>query len=170
MPYWPPDSAPAEPPQMPQAGTPGPPPVPYSGPGFALAPDIQAPLPDVSPGHTPGPLVMEGVAGANYVTSSQLAAPNPNPYEAGQVSPVMWPGGPDPGGRDIVAGAVGGAVAAAEARFGELQGDTYGLGSHVGDIVTLPPSPLDPGVGSTGTTDPAGHYYDPPRSYGDEPA
>jgi hypothetical protein len=113
---------------------------------------------------------MDGVAGANYVTSSPLAAPNVNPYEAGSVSPVVWPGDNDPGGRDIVSGAVAGAVAAAEARFGELRGDTYGLGSHIGDLMSFPPSPLDPGAGP-GLTDPEGHYYTPPRAYeGNEPA
>ena len=165
MPYWPPDTPPEVPPQMPQAGA-GPAPVPFGGDQSAG----NAPLPPVSvPIGTPGPGVLAGTAGANHVTSSELAAPAVNPYEAGSVSPVMFPGDADPGGRDIVSGTVAGAVASAEARFGELRGDTYGLGSHVGDIVTLPPSPLDPGAGP-GLTDPAGHYYDPPRSYGDEPA
>jgi len=169
MPYWPPDTPPETPGQMPQASTPGAAPVPYAGGDQRPEPPLYS-VPGVSPDHTPGPQVMQGVAGANYVTSSPLAAPNPNPYEAGAPSPVLFPGDADPGGRDIVSGAVAGAVAAAEARFGKLQGDTYGLGSHVGDIVPLPASPLDPGVGLTGTTDPAGHYYDPPRSYGDEPS
>src|SRR5258708_4968821 len=43
MPYWPPDTPPAEPPQMPAAGS-GPAPVPYGGPGFAIAPSMLAPL------------------------------------------------------------------------------------------------------------------------------
>jgi len=164
MPYYPPDSAPEVPPMMPQAGTPGPAPVPYGGPSFALAPDSGAPLPDVSLASPPGGEVMSTVPGA-----SPLAAPNVNPYEPGSVSPVMFDADADPGGRDIVSGTVAGAVAAAEARFGELQGDTFGQGSHIGDIMTLPPSPLDPGVGSLGTTLPSGAYYDPPRNYGDEP-
>jgi hypothetical protein len=168
MPYYPPDTPPSVPPQMPQAGA-GPAPVPYAGPGFALAPDTAGPAADVSPGHTPGPGVLDGTAGANHVTSSALAAPAVNPYEAGSVSPVMWPGDADPGGRDIVSGSVAGAVASAEARFGELQGDTYGQGSHIGDLMPFTASPLDPGAGP-GLTDPAGHYYDPPRNYGDEPA
>jgi hypothetical protein len=29
----------------------------------------------------------------------------------------------------------------------------------------LPPSPLDPGI-CTGTIEPAGSYFDPPRNYG----
>jgi hypothetical protein len=168
MPYWPPDTPPPADgvPQMPAAPNSGPAPVPYSGPDWPLAPDSGAPLPDVSPGSTPGPEVMDSVPGG-----SPLAAPNVNPYEAGSVSPVVWPGDSDPGGRDIVSGAVAGAVAAAEARFGELRGDTYGLGSHIGDLMSFPPSPLDPGVGSLGETLPTGHYYTPPRGYeGNEPA
>jgi len=164
MPYYPPDTPPEVPPMMPQATTPGPAPVPYAGADQGPEPPVYS-VPGVSAGHTPGAEVMGGVPGG-----SPLAAPNPNPYEAGSPSPVMFPGDADPGGRDIVSGAVAGAVAAAEARFGELQGDTYGQGSHIGDVVTLPPSPLDPGTGSAGETLPAGHYYDPPRTYGDEPS
>ena len=160
MPYYPPDSAPEVPPMMPQATTAGPAPVPYGGPPFALAPDSGAPLPDVPMGSTPGGDVMSAVPGA-----SPLAAPNVNPYEPGAVSPVMFAADADAGGRDIVSGTVAGAVAAAEARFGELQGDTLGLGSHIGDLMSFPPSPLDPGAGP-GLTDPTGHYFDPPRNYG----
>ena len=47
----------------------------------------------------------------------------------------------------------------------EHEADTHAQGSVLGDIMTLPPSPLDPGVGSTGVTDPAGGFYDPPRGY-----
>jgi len=160
MPYYAPDSAPEVPPMMPQATTAGPAPVPYGGPPFALAPDSGAPLPDVPMGSTPGGDVMSAVPGA-----SPLAAPNVNPYEPGATSPVMFAADADPGGRDIVSGTVAGAVAAAEARFGELQGDTLGLGSHIGDLMSFPPSPLDPGAGP-GLTDPTGHYFDPPRNYG----
>jgi len=163
MPYWPPDTPP--PPkgveQMPQADTPGPAPVPYAGPDEAPEPPDYA-APGFSPVST-GAGVMSVVPGG-----SPLAAPNVNPYEAGSVSPVMFAADADPGGRDIVSGTVAGAVAAAEARFGELQGDTYGMGSHIGDLMTFGPSPLDPGAGP-GLTDPAGHYFDPPRAYGDEP-
>src|SRR5690349_13175275 len=52
--------------------------------------------------------------------------------------PIVWPGDADPGGRDIVSASAAGAVANAEARYHELQGDTYGLGSHVGDLMDLP--------------------------------
>jgi hypothetical protein len=156
------DTPPQVPPQMPQAGA-GPAPVPYGGPGWALAPDTAGP-PDVSPDATPGPEVMGGLPGG-----SPLAAPNPNPYEPGMISPVYAGGDADAGGRDTVSATVAGAVANAEARFGELAGDTYGLGSHIGDLMSFPPSPLDPGAGP-GLTDPEGHYYTPPRGYeGNEP-
>ena len=158
------DTPPQVPPMMPQADTPGPAPVPYTGPGSALAPDTSGPPPGVSPDVTPGPQVMDGVPGG-----SPLAAPNPNPYEPGVISPVYAGGDADAGGRDIVSATVAGAVVNAEAWFGELQGDTYGQGSHIGDLMNLPPSPLDPGAGP-GLTDPSGAYYDPPRNYGDEPA
>jgi hypothetical protein len=116
---------------------------------------------------TPGPHVLMGVTGANHVSESPLAAPNVNPYETSALSPIFVGGAADPGGRDDVAGSVAGAVAAAEARFGEHQTDTYGQGSTIGDAMTLPPSPLDPAVGGTPwVTDPAGAYYDPPRNYG----
>ena len=60
---------------------------------------------------------------------------------AASPQPVSFPGAADPGGRDDVAADVAGAVANAEARFGELQSDTYGQGSAIGDLVDLPPGP-----------------------------
>ena len=88
------------------------------------------------------------------------------PYYAGDISPIDAMGDADAGGRDDVSGTLAGAVQAAEARFREHQADTYQQGSTIGDVMTLPPGPLDPGVGSLGTTDPSGAYYDPPRNYG----
>src|SRR5262249_9151132 len=44
--------------------------------------------------------------------------------------------------------------------------DVLPVGAAYGDYVVLPPSPLDPGVGSLGVTDPSGAFYDPPRGYG----
>src|SRR5215468_4993558 len=79
------------------------------------------------------------------------------PYEAGSPQPISTAGPADAGGRDIVAGTVGGAVANAKARFGELEGDTYGQGSTIGDVYDLPEA------SSTGTV--GGAYYDPPRNY-----
>jgi hypothetical protein len=171
MPYWPPDSPPpaAGVPQMPAAGS-GPAPVPYEGPGWALAPDMLGALYDVSPHAMPGDDVMAGVSGANYVTSSPLAAPNINPYEAGAIDPVVCgESHMGPESCDIVSATPGGAVAAAQARADSRQLETFGQGSVIGDLMTFGPGPLDPGAGP-GVTDPAGHYYDPPRSYGDEPA
>jgi hypothetical protein len=57
--------------------------------------------------------------------------------------PIVFPGDADPGGRDTVSATVAGAVANAEARYGELAGDTYGLGSTIGDVMTLPEVPSD---------------------------
>ena len=85
------------------------------------------------------------------------------PYAPGAPSPIQAHGDADAGGRDDVAGNMAAAQAAAEARYHEHQSDTYGLGSVIGDVMTLPPSPLDPGVGSLGTTSPSGAFYDPPR-------
>lgn len=149
---------------MPQASTPGPAPVPYQGPEEKPEPPDYG-VPGVSATSTPGPGVLAGVTGANYVTEAPLAAPNPNPYEAGAVSPIYVGGDADAGGRDIVAGTVAQAVANAEARFGELRGDTYAQGSRIGDLMNFAPSPLDPGA-VPGETLPAGDYYDPPRDYG----
>lgn len=87
------------------------------------------------------------------------------PYDGGTAGHVNVHGDADAGGSDKTSGTVAGAVAASQARQSELQGDTYGQGSQIGDVMTLPPNQLDPGVGSLGTTDPAGAFYDPPRNY-----
>jgi hypothetical protein len=52
---------------------------------------------------------------------------------------IAFPGDADPGGRDIVAASSAQAMANAEARYGELAGDTYGQGSVIGDLLDLPP-------------------------------
>jgi hypothetical protein len=148
------DSAPVAPGQMPAAPNAGPAPVPFGGDQSAG----NAPLPPMAVPHgTPGPEVMGGVTGANHVTEAPWAAPNVNPYEAGGVSAIYVGGDADAGGRDDVSGSVAGAVAAAEARFGEHQSD-LGAGSHIGDLMALPAKTSD---GSTG-----GAFYDPPRDYG----
>jgi hypothetical protein len=87
------------------------------------------------------------------------------PYATSAIKPVFVGGDPDAGGRDDVAATVAEAMANAVARYSAHQAETYGPGDPIGDVMSLPPSPLDPGVGSTGTTDPAGGYYDPPRNY-----
>ena len=161
-----PDSAPQAPGQMPAAPGAGPAPVPYGGANQSpVSADYSAP--DIGTG-APGAGVMDGVSG-NAVQESgyahDISAGLSTPYYGGAISPIGVHGDADAGGRDDVADSVGGAVTAAESRFHEHQTDTYGLGSTIGDIMTLPPNPLDPGVGSTGVTDPAGGFYDPPRNY-----
>jgi hypothetical protein len=92
------------------------------------------------------------------------------PYEAGTPGPIEAHGNADAGGRDDVAGTVAGAQASAEARYHEHMSDATGTGPGViGDLMQLPGSGLDPGVGSLGIADPSGGFYDPPRNYGDTP-
>jgi len=152
---------------MPAAPNSGPAPVPYGGADLSLEPPEYG-VPGVSMGMGAGADVMGSVSG-NAVQESAYAhdvnAGLVTPYYAGDISPIQVHGDADAGGRDDVSGTVAGSVAAAEARFMEHEADTHGQGSTIGDIMTLPPSPLDPGVGSTGTTDPEGHFYDPPRGY-----
>lgn len=69
------------------------------------------------------------------------------PYEPGSPDPVQFAADNDPGGRDPVAGDPASAVAAANARLAELQADTFGQGSTIGDVLTLPSSPFNPAVG-----------------------
>src|SRR5258708_36397740 len=106
MPYWPPDTPPAVPEQMPQATTPGPAPVPYGGPGFAIAPDMLAPVPDVFAALAEGTAVVHGAPG--HAPEAPLAAPNANPDEARGISAIQFHGGAEPGGRDTSPGAVAG--------------------------------------------------------------
>lgn len=63
------------------------------------------------------------------------------------VSPVQFTADDDAGGRDIVSPTVDGAVAAAGARLAELQADTFGQGSTIGDVLDLPHSLFNPAVG-----------------------
>ena len=155
------DSAPVAPPQMPQASTPGPAAVPHAAPGTAPY-SIQAEPADVSQTRMPGDGVLASTPG--HEPEAPLAAPNVNPYEAGSPQAIYAGGDADAGGRDDVAGAVAAAVAAAQARAGEHQTDTYGQGSHIGDLMDLPP------LTSDGKVTQGGAYYDPPRNYGDEPS
>ena len=164
MPYYPPDTPPSEPPQMPQASMPGIAPVPYTGPNelgqvYYSATGVSFTVPSVE--------VLDGTDG-NAVQSSGYAtdvnAGLVADYYPGAISPIAVGGDADAGGRDDVAGTVAGAVANAEARYLEHESDTHPAGSTIGDVMTLPPGPLDPGA-APGTTDPSGAYYDPPRSY-----
>jgi hypothetical protein len=54
---------------------------------------------------------------------------------------IAFTGDADPGGRDPVAASVQEAVASEEARYTELAADTYGAGSTIGDVMTLPDVP-----------------------------
>jgi hypothetical protein len=75
-------------------------------------------------------------------------------------SPIRFAGDDDPGGRDPVAGTVAGAEAAQAARLAELESDTRGQGSVIGDVLTIPHSPIDPGVGSLDSNPPyEGPYF-----------
>ena len=93
--------------------------------------------------------------------------PDMTPYYGGPLDPVEAMGDADAGGRDNVAATFGAAVDTASARLDELQSDTFGVGSTIGDLVVFPPSPLDPGAG-VGNTAPTGAFYDPDREYGGE--
>jgi hypothetical protein len=63
------------------------------------------------------------------------------PYAPGEHQPVYTGGDADPGGRDVVAGTPADAVSNAQARYHEIQSDTYGLGSVIGDVMALPEVP-----------------------------
>jgi hypothetical protein len=74
------------------------------------------------------------------------------PYSPGAPGHIPVHGDADAGGSDKTAGDVAAAVAAAEARWQELESDTFGMGSTIGDLMDLPSNP--------------GAFYDPPRDYG----
>lgn len=92
------------------------------------------------------------------------AGPAPAPYYAGSTAPIVSPVNGDADEQDDVSGTVDGAVAAANARWQLAQQDTFHQGSVIGDLMTFPPGPLDPGAG-VGNTSPLGGFYDPPREY-----
>ena len=152
-------------PQMPQASMPGIAPVPYTGPNELGQVYYN---PGTVSFSTPGVQVLAPAEGgilqesayAHDVNAGLLAS-----YVPGAVSPVTVGGDADAGGRDDVAGTVAGAVANAEARMLEHEGDTHPQGSVIGDLMTFPPSGQDPGAG-VGNTRPTEGFYDPPRDYG----
>jgi len=162
--------SPGDAPQMPAAPGPGPAPVPYAG--ADLSPEQPDYAADLGPVADAGSTVMAPAYGVTESPAAHDVAAGlaDAPYYPGDLSPIDAAGDDDAGGRDDVSGTVGGAVAAAEARFAEHQADTYGLGSTIGDLMTFPPGPLDPGAvgGLKGGTDPAGSFYDPPRGGGPE--
>lgn len=75
------------------------------------------------------------------------------PYDPGAAGHINVHGDADPGGGDRTSGTVAGAVAESDARLAELESDTSGQGSVIGDLMSLP--------AVTG-----GAFYDPPRDYG----
>src|SRR5258708_34061348 len=101
MPYWPPDTPPTPPGQMPQAMTPGPAPVPYGGPGMAIPPDMLAPPPQVIPGLGDAAGGLVGVPGADHVTEAPLGAPDVKPHDPGAPHTVLVAGERGPGGPGI---------------------------------------------------------------------
>jgi hypothetical protein len=161
-----PDSPPppAGVPQMPGAPNAGPAPAPYTGPDelgqvhyAATGVSFTVPSVEVLNGSSGNAVQQSGYA---YDVNAGLVAD----FSPGAISPIQMPGPGDAGGRDDVSATVAGAVANAEARYLEHEGDTHGTGGAVGDILTLPPGPLDPGA-APGEAAPSGSFYDPPRSY-----
>ena len=179
--------------QMPQTANSGPAAVPYPGGRDQAAgnpPVYEAAPLQMSPADG---YVLHGVSnlGTAQDPSAYSLDGNPGPsplvtpYYPGTPSPILAHGDNDAGGRSPLGATVAEAVANSTARWQELQSDTFTpgpvagtvvlnepnlsagpqqQGSVIGDIMALPASPLDPGVGSLGTTDPSGAFYDPPRS------
>lgn len=158
---------PRDAPQMPAAPNSGPAPVPYGGADQSPEPPVYAAAAFADAGGATG-AVMASVTGLNTAESPaahDIAAGTADaPYYPGPLAPIDAAGDPDAGGRDDVSGTVAGAVANADARWHEFEGD-LGAGSAIGDLMHFPPSPLDPGAG-VGNTSPAGGFYDPDRDYG----
>src|SRR5258708_5211357 len=159
MPYWPPDTPPSVPEQMPQATSPGPAPVPYGAPGMAIAPDMLAPSPHVPQSLSDAAGVLIGGTGANHVTEAPLRAPNVNPYDPASPQSIFVGADAGAGGRDVGSGTVAGSVTTAHAWLGEVQGDGYGQGSRIGDLMSLPGT-------TAGGESGGGAFYGPPRDYG----
>jgi hypothetical protein len=144
--------SPGDAPQMPQANTSGPAPVPYSG--SDQSPEPPAYQAAATGFGSPGDGVLDGIAPGNAVQESayahELNAGLVTPFYAGDISPIQVHGDADAGGTDDVSGTVAGAVHAAEARFAEHESDTHGLGSTIGDLMTLPPVDSNADVGVWG--------------------
>jgi hypothetical protein len=147
---------------MPQAGA-GPAPAPYTGPDLSPEPPVYAVT--AVQWNLPGQDVMAPAAGGIIQESAYAHDVNAglvSQFYPGAISAIGVHGDPDAGGRDDVSGTVAGAVANATGRYLEYEADTHPAGSAIGDVMSLPPSPLDPGT-VAGLTDPSGSYYDPPR-------
>jgi len=145
-------------PQMPQASMPGIAPVPYGGPDESPEPPVYSPQPVTFA--TPGVVVLAPAEGGLLQESSYAHDVNAGlvaNFYPGAPSPIGVHGDADPGGRDDVAGTVAGAVANAEARYLEHEGDTHPAGGQLGDLLGVP-------VETSGNF--GGAFYDPPRDYG----
>lgn len=158
--------SPADAGQNPQAPDSGSAPVPFTGSLPSEPPMYDAAMTlamnDFSAGAMGSLPSMPGLSespGARDIAAGLADAP----YYAGDLSPIDAMGDPDAGGRDDVAATVQGSVDAATARFHEHESD-LGAGGTIGDLMTFPPGPLDPGAG-VGNVMPTGGFYDPPRSY-----
>lgn len=159
-------------PQMPQATSPGSAPVPYQG--ADVSPEPPAYAVTLGPMSDAAGEVMNGIAPGNSVVESADAHSidarlADAPYYPGSLSPIYVGGDNDAGGRDDVASSVAQAVANATARWQEYERDILPQGSAYGDLMSMPPNPLDPAASSPGTTDPSGAFYDPPRDYSTDP-
>ena len=151
--------------QMPAAPNAGPAPAPYGGadlspepPEYGVSLDLGNAAAEVMSGIPSMPGLSEQPWAHDIAAGTADA-----PYYAGPLSPVDAAGDADAGGRDDVASTVQGAVDAATARWHEHMSD-LGAGGTIGDLITFPPGPLDPGAG-VGNTSPLGGFYDPPREY-----
>jgi hypothetical protein len=158
--------SPGQAPQMPQAANSGSAPVPYQGPDLSPEPPMYHA--EMGPMADPVATVLAGVTGLGTTED-----PSAHDIAAGTADAPYYPGAIDPinpaGGIGDVAGDVAGSMANAQSRWHELSAQALPAGSVIGSLMELPPSPLDPGVGSLGTTDPAGGFYDPPRDYSTDP-
>jgi hypothetical protein len=94
-------------------------------------------------GHAPDSSWTTGVAWKSPVVSP---GPGSDPPVAGGQG-IYTSADNDPGGRDDVATSVAGAIANAMARQHELQRDTYGQGSLIGDLMPMAQPVAGPGVG-----------------------
>lgn len=156
--------SPADAAQNPQAPSSGTAPVPFTGslPSEPPRYGVSLELNDFSAAVMSGIPSMPGLtesAAAHDIAAGLADAP----YYPGAISPVNAAGDADAGGRDDVSGTVQGSVDAATARFHEHMAD-LGAGGTIGDLMTFPPGPLDPGAG-VGNIAPMGGFYDPPREY-----
>lgn len=157
--------SPANAAQNPQAANSGTAPVPYAGPRPAEPPGygVTLDLADAAAEVMSGIPSMPGLSEQPWAHDASAGVADA-PYYAGALSPVDAAGDADAGGRDDVAATVQGSVDAATARWREHMSDLR-AGGTIGDLMTFPPSPLDPGAG-VGNTMPTAAFYDPTRDYG----